>query len=167
MVTAAAPSRARQLVAEVRDPELPMITIADLGILRDVRVESSGHVVVDITPTYSGCPAMDVIRADVLTLLAEHGMADAEVRTVLAPAWSTDLITAAGHAALRRHGIAPPAPRREHHDRAGVVELSVTVRCPRCGSPDTEESARFGSTPCKGLWVCLVCREPFDHMKTL
>jgi ring-1,2-phenylacetyl-CoA epoxidase subunit PaaD len=150
----------RELVAAVPDPELPMITIDELGVLRDVRVEANGRVVVEITPTYSGCPAMDAIRADVLARLAEAGYDDAKVRLVLAPAWTTDWITEAGRAALRECGIAPPHP-------AGPVSLRLSVRCPRCGSPDTRELSRFGSTACKALWTCQACLEPFDHVKAL
>lgn len=150
----------RELVAAVPDPELPMITIDELGVLRDVRVEANGRVVVEITPTYSGCPAMDAIRADVLARLAEAGYDDAKVRLVLAPAWTTDWITEAGRAALRKYGIAPPHP-------AGPVSLRLSVRCPRCGSPDTRELSRFGSTACKALWTCQACLEPFDHVKAL
>lgn len=150
----------RAMVGTVPDPELPVITIEDLGVLRDVRIGPDGRVVVEITPTYSGCPAMDVIRADVLARLAECGYEDAEVRLVLAPAWSTDWISDAGRAALREHGIAPPHP-------AGPVSLTLSVRCPLCGSPDTREVSRFGSTACKSLWTCRSCLEPFDHVKAL
>jgi ring-1,2-phenylacetyl-CoA epoxidase subunit PaaD len=149
-----------ELVGAVPDPELPMITIDELGVLRDVRVEADGRVVVEITPTYSGCPAMDAIRADALARLAEAGYEDTEVRLVLAPAWTTDWITEAGRAALREYGIAPPHP-------AGPVPLRLSVRCPRCGSPDTRELSRFGSTACKALWTCQACLEPFDHVKAL
>lgn len=150
----------REIVATVPDPELPVVTIEQLGILRAVRVDDAGAVTVDITPTYSGCPAMDAIRADVVTALARNGVDDVEVRTVLAPAWTTDWITADGRAALEQHGIAPPHP-------AGTVALTLSVRCPHCGSPDTRELARFGSTACKALWVCRACQEPFDHVKAL
>ncbi len=152
----------REVVARVPDPELPVISIEDLGILRNVRVEPDGHVVVEITPTYSGCPAMDAIRADVLERLRAQGWDDAEVRMVLSPAWTTDWITPAGREALREYGIAPPGPRGE-----GPVPLALTVRCPRCGSPDTTEVSRFGSTACKSLWTCRACLEPFDHVKAL
>jgi ring-1,2-phenylacetyl-CoA epoxidase subunit PaaD len=160
MVTATLATDARTVAAAVPDPELPVVTIEDLGILRDVRVSDDGHVVVDITPTYSGCPAMDAIRADVLARLRDHGYDDAEVRLVLAPAWTTDWITESGRAALREHGIVPPHP-------SGPVALTLSVRCPRCGSPDTREVSRFGSTACKSLWTCRACLEPFDHVKAL
>lgn len=162
MIAAPTVGEVREVVARVPDPELPVISIADLGILRDVVVEPDGHVVVEITPTYSGCPAMDAIRDDVLDRLRAEGWDDAEVRMVLSPAWTTDWITPAGREALREYGIAPPGPRGE-----GPLPLTLTVRCPRCGSPDTTEVSRFGSTACKSLWTCRACLEPFDHVKAL
>ncbi|PSL01104.1 ring-1,2-phenylacetyl-CoA epoxidase subunit PaaD [Haloactinopolyspora alba] len=166
--TRTAEERARRVAADVPDPELPMLTIDDLGILREVHVDGSGHVDVDITPTYSGCPALEAIRADVLTRLDEHGMPDATVHVVLSPPWTTDRISADGIEKLRRHGIAPPGPAGgAHGDGRAPVPLALTVRCPRCGSPDTRELARFGSTACKALWVCGDCAEPFDHLKAL
>jgi ring-1,2-phenylacetyl-CoA epoxidase subunit PaaD len=148
-------------VGEVADPEVPVLTIADLGVLRGVRHEGD-EVVVTITPTYSGCPAMDLIRHEVeLTLRALH--VDGRVETVLSPAWTTDWMSEAGKAKLTEYGIAPPTGRRA----AGPVALSLTIRCPLCGSPDTSELSRFGSTSCKSLWRCNSCREPFDHFKVL
>jgi ring-1,2-phenylacetyl-CoA epoxidase subunit PaaD len=167
MVTATLATDARALVATVPDPELPVVTIEDLGVLRDVRVEDDGHVVVEITPTYSGCPAMEAIRADVLARLRAHGLDDAEVRLVLSPAWTTDWITDAGRAALREFGIAPPHPVDHATPARHAVALTLSVRCPRCGSPDTREVSRFGSTACKSLWTCRACLEPFDHVKAL
>lgn len=157
----------RAAVAAVVDPEIRVVTIDDLGILRSVEEDpATGRVVVTITPTYTGCPAMDVIRADVRRALAAAGHADAEVRTVLSPAWSTDWISDAGRAKLAAAGIAPPAPTRT--GPAGtVVPLTLSVRCPRCGSPETEQVSRFGSTACKALWRCRSCQEPFDHLKAL
>jgi ring-1,2-phenylacetyl-CoA epoxidase subunit PaaD len=144
----------------VRDPELRVVTIAELGLLRDVSVHE-GQVTVTITPTYSGCPAMDVIRADITEALHRDGYDDVEIATVLSPAWSTDWISPAGREKLAAAGIAPP-------DRASrTVRLSLAVRCPQCGSPDTEQLSRFGSTACKALWRCRACREPFDAIKAL
>jgi ring-1,2-phenylacetyl-CoA epoxidase subunit PaaD len=151
---------ARRIVARVVDPEVPVLTIDDLGILRDVTVSADGHVHVSITPTYSGCPAVDAIRADVVSALAAHGIDDVEVGLVLSPAWTTDWMSDAGKQKLLEYGITPPAPRG-----AGPVSLTLTMRCPLCGSPDTRELSRFGSTACKSLWVCNSCREPFDHFK--
>jgi ring-1,2-phenylacetyl-CoA epoxidase subunit PaaD len=164
MVTTHVPSvdEVREVVATVPDPELPVVSIADLGILRDVSVDGDGRIVVEITPTYSGCPAMDAIRADVLGRVHARGWRDAEVRMVLSPAWTTDWITPTGREALREFGIAPPGPRGD-----APVPLTLSVRCPRCGSPDTREISRYGSTACKALWACQRCLEPFDHVKAL
>jgi ring-1,2-phenylacetyl-CoA epoxidase subunit PaaD len=153
---------ARACVAAVLDPELPMLTIEDLGVLRDVRVEGDGFeatVHVTVTPTYAGCPAMDAIRADIEAAVhrALPGR-PVQVHTVLAPAWSSDDITDAGRAKLAAAGIAPPA-------RSASVPLELTIRCPQCGSPDTRELSRFGSTGCKALWACRACGEPFDSFK--
>jgi ring-1,2-phenylacetyl-CoA epoxidase subunit PaaD len=146
------------VAASVVDPEIRVLTIADLGVLRDVSVDGD-RVVVTITPTYSGCPAMDVIRTDIRRALAGAGYSDVEVRTSLSPAWSTDWISDAGRSKLAAAGIAPPG--------RAAVPLRLSVRCPRCGSPDTEELSRFGSTACKALWRCRACAEPFDHVKAL
>jgi ring-1,2-phenylacetyl-CoA epoxidase subunit PaaD len=146
---------ARSAAASVRDPEIRVLTIAELGILRDVAVRD-GHVTVTITPTYAGCPAMDVIRADIAAALHRAGYDDVEITTVLSPAWSTDWIDPAGLAKLAAAGIAPPGK---------TVRLSLSVRCPHCASPDTELISRFGSTACKALWRCRACREPFDAIK--
>jgi ring-1,2-phenylacetyl-CoA epoxidase subunit PaaD len=161
----------RAVVAAVPDPEVPVLTIDDLGILRGVAVREGGRVEVTITPTYSGCPAMDAIRADVTRALAEHGHSDVSVSMVLSPAWTTDWMTEEGRRKLLEYGIAPPgrAPHYGGHrdESAGPVALTLSVRCPQCGSPDTRELSRFGSTACKSLWVCNACREPFDHFKAL
>ncbi|MFI2650577.1 1,2-phenylacetyl-CoA epoxidase subunit PaaD [Micromonospora fulviviridis] len=155
----------RAAVAAVVDPEIRVITIDELGILRSVDQDpATGRVVVTITPTYTGCPAMDVIRADIRRALTAAGHPDAEVRTVYAPAWSTDWISERGRAKLAAAGIAPPAPAARG---GGVVPLTLAVRCPRCGSPETEQVSRFGSTACKALWRCRSCSEPFDHLKAL
>jgi ring-1,2-phenylacetyl-CoA epoxidase subunit PaaD len=154
-------SPAYAAVAAVVDPELRVVTIADLGILRDV-AERDGRVVVTVTPTYSGCPALAAIESDIRAALAAAGHPTAEVRTVLAPAWSTDMITEAGRAKLAAAGIAPPPG-----GGAGPVPLALSVRCPRCGSPDTAELSRFGSTACKALWRCRACAEPFEHVKAV
>ena len=167
MVSATSPAveRVRRVLADVTDPEIPVITIEDLGILRDVEVDGDA-VTVTITPTYSGCPAMDEIRADVVSALAARGWTDVTVRTVLHPAWTTDWMTEEGRRKLREFGIAPPA-RRD----GGPVLVPLGRRpagrpaCPQCGADDTEEVARFASTSCKSLWRCRSCREPFDHFK--
>ncbi|MBW8752038.1 MAG: phenylacetate-CoA oxygenase subunit PaaJ [Propionibacteriales bacterium] len=138
-----------------------MVTIEDLGILRDVRVDD-GTVHVTITPTYAGCPAMDAIRADIEAALPGEPVV---VHTVLAPAWSTDDITDAGRSRLAEAGIAPPGISTGSTNGRGLVALALSVRCPQCGSPDTRELSRFGSTACKALWVCNACAEPFDSFK--
>jgi ring-1,2-phenylacetyl-CoA epoxidase subunit PaaD len=157
---------AREVAAQVLDPELPVVTIEDLGILRDVTEDDQGRVHVQITPTYSGCPAMETIRHDLVEALSDAGYRHVSVEFVLSPAWTTDWLTDEARAKLTAYGVAPPAPR-SHAGDGGPVGLTLSVRCPQCGSPDTRESSRFGSTACKSLWVCQACREPFDHFKTL
>ena len=152
------------VAASVVDPEVPVLTIADLGVLRAVDVDAQGTVVVTITPTYSGCPAMEVIRSDVERALREAGVADVRVETVLSPAWTTDWMSDEGKAKLRDYGIAPPSAR---HHSSGPVAITLSLRCPQCDSPRTREVSRFGSTACKSLWVCEECREPFDHFKAI
>lgn len=154
--------QARAAAATVVDPELPMLTLADLGVLRDVAVEG-GRVVVTLTPTYTGCPAMETMRADVLVALGRVGVADAEVRTALSPAWTSDAISVDGRRKLAEHGIAPPGARRD-----GVVALglpAVPVPCPQCGSAETRELSHFGSTACKAIRTCPACGETFDQIK--
>jgi ring-1,2-phenylacetyl-CoA epoxidase subunit PaaD len=153
-----AAERVRALVAAVPDPEIPALTIEDLGILRDVRVDGRGAVVVEITPTYSGCPALAAIREDVERRLREQGHAEVEVRTVLSPAWTTDRISDEGRRKLAEEGIAPPPPAA-----AGI--RSPAVGCPQCGSADTHVLSRFASTPCQALLRCGSCLEPFPHFK--
>jgi ring-1,2-phenylacetyl-CoA epoxidase subunit PaaD len=155
-------ARASAAAGAVLDPEVPVLTIADLGVLRDVTVDAAGRVVVTVTPTYSGCPAMDVIRRDVEDAVHDAGFADVEVRTVLSPAWTTDWMTDHGRQALADYGIAPPQSRTS---KSGPILVSLSVRCPQCDSPDTRELSRFGSTACKSMWACNSCLEPFDHFK--
>ena len=169
MVTAAGLAAARAIASAVPDPELPMVTVADLGILRDVATEGD-RLVVTITPTYSGCPALSEIARDLRSRLAASGYAEITVRTALAPAWSSDWITAEGHRKLSAAGIAPPhaAPAR-----SGPVPLTLTARrhepvaCPRCGSELTTQTAAFGATACKALFRCESCREPFEYVKAI
>ncbi|NUO61828.1 MAG: phenylacetate-CoA oxygenase subunit PaaJ [Hamadaea sp.] len=141
----------------VLDPELRVVTIAELGVLRSARVLPDQTVRVEITPTYAGCPAMDAIREDIRSALTRVGHPEVEVVTVLSPPWSTDMITPSGRDALARAGIAPPT--------AGPVALTLSPVCPRCGSGRTEEISRFGPTACQSIWRCTSCLEPFDHVR--
>lgn len=157
------------LAGSVPDPELPVITLAELGVLRGVHVRGIGKVDVELTPTYTGCPAIETMTADIEQVLHERGMAEVSVRTVLSPAWSTDDISAEGRRKLAEFGIAPP---RLHStggpgNGGGAIPLTLSVRCPNCGSTDTELLSRFSSTACKALRRCVSCREPFDHFKEL
>jgi len=155
-------ARARAVAASVVDPEIPAVTIADLGILRDVVVDD-GRVIVRLTPTYSGCPAVVAIEIAVENALRDAGFTDVRIERVLSPPWTTDAITDVGREKLRRYGIAPPAAA------AGKRALFADeiVACPRCGSTHTERISEFGSTACKVLWRCETCREPFDYFKCL
>lgn len=156
-----------EVAATVVDPEIPVLTIEDLGVLRDVR-EADGRVTVDLTPTYSGCPAIDAMRDDVRSALTRAGYPEVEVRMVLSPAWTTDWMTPEGKRKLREFGIAPPnaaAPNASVSN--GRTALRMAVKCPRCDSLDTVEIARFGSTSCKALYQCRSCLEPFDFFKVL
>jgi ring-1,2-phenylacetyl-CoA epoxidase subunit PaaD len=157
--------RARRTAERVTDPELPMLTLADLGVLRDVEVVGDGHVVVEITPTYSGCPAMAAMRDDLVRELEGVGFDTVEVRVSLHPAWTTDWISPAGRAALAAAGISPPGPAPAHD---GPIPLTLRqVRCPQCDSPATELVSEFGSTACKAQYRCTSCLEPFDHVKEI
>nr|WP_156378972.1 1,2-phenylacetyl-CoA epoxidase subunit PaaD [Microbacterium sp. Root61] len=156
-----AATRVWEIVAAVPDPEVPVLTIEDLGVLRDVVLED-GRVMVTITPTYSGCPAMDAIRDDVVIALTHAGYGEVDVRLVLSPAWTTDWMSESGKEKLRVYGIAPPTGRAAVR---GPIRLQLAVKCPRCGSLDTKEVTRFGSTSCKALHECRACLEPFEHFK--
>jgi ring-1,2-phenylacetyl-CoA epoxidase subunit PaaD len=161
MVTATTVTeRAREVAASVCDPEVPVLTIADLGVLRDVAVDAE-RVTVTITPTYSGCPAVDAIRDDIILALTDAGFDDVDVKLTLSPAWTTDWMTDAGKRKLTEYGIAPPTGRAA----VGPIKLALAVKCPRCGSLATREVTRFGSTACKALYECRACLEPFDHFK--
>ncbi|MFP3461296.1 1,2-phenylacetyl-CoA epoxidase subunit PaaD [Arthrobacter globiformis] len=165
-----AEQKAWAVAATVCDPEIPVLTIEDLGILRSVDLFDDGGPVpavqVTITPTYSGCPAMDAIRDDLKKAFHKEGYPSVHVELVLAPAWTTDWMTESGKAKLREYGIAPPTGRAAL-DHNGPVRLSLAVKCPQCSSLNTKELTRFGSTSCKALYVCQDCKEPFDYFKVL
>ena len=156
--------RAWEAAAAVPDPEIPVITVADLGILRDVKLDEDGKAVAVITPTYSGCPAMMFIEMQIVRALAEAGFLEARVETVLSPPWTTDWLTDEGREKLREYGIAPPQGASTSK-RALFGETAVA--CPRCGSGETERVSEFGSTPCKAHYRCRACAEPFDYFKCL
>ena len=157
-----------EVASTVVDPELPMLTLADLGVLREVEVRGDA-VVVAITPTYSGCPAMATMRDDLVRRLQEEGYDDVQVRVALDPAWTTDWITAEGRAALAEAGISPPgpAPRRDGPVALQLAPTRRAVRCPRCDSADVALTSEFGSTACKAMYQCRSCLEPFDHVKEI
>jgi len=171
--------RAWDIASTVCDPEIPVLTIEDLGILRGVRVTSteatgthdggpaSTAVEVTITPTYSGCPAMDAIGDDLRKAFEREGYARVHVNLVLSPAWTTDWMTESGKAKLEEYGIAPPSGMAAAGGHSGPVRLSLAVKCPQCSSLNTKELTRFGSTSCKALFVCQDCKEPFDYFKVL
>ena len=152
--------RAWDIASRVVDPEIPVLTIADLGVLREVTVTDDG-IEVAITPTYSGCPAMNMIALEIQLALEHAGIRNGKVRTVLSPAWTTDWMSEDGRRKLREYGIAPPQARSSRRALFGVER----VACPQCGSNDTEVLSEFGSTSCKALWRCKACREPFDYFK--
>ncbi|MCL4766724.1 MAG: phenylacetate-CoA oxygenase subunit PaaJ [Hyphomicrobiaceae bacterium] len=156
--------RAYEAAAGVRDPEIPVLTIADLGILHDVSIGPGGRIDVVILPTYSGCPAMGIIQIEVETALARAGFAHANVRLSHSPPWSTDRMSDEGREKLRACGIAPPS---RGAGKRSLFETGEEVACPRCGSPGTERISEFGSTACKALWRCTSCREPFDYFKCI
>jgi ring-1,2-phenylacetyl-CoA epoxidase subunit PaaD len=151
------------LLETVSDPEIPVLSVIDLGIVRDVLLDDSGHPEVVITPTYSGCPAMNTIEVNIRAVLQEHGYDPVKVTTVLSPAWTTDWMTQAGRRKLKAYGIAPPEPGQV--DKHALFGEDKQVECPRCGSRNTKMIAQFGSTACKSLYKCEDCLEPFDYFK--
>ncbi len=160
-----------QLVGNIPDPEIPVVTLRDLGILKSVEVEE-GRLVVRITPTYSGCPAIEAIQSEVRKVLNEEGWSSAQVRLELAPAWTTDWITTEGRRKLKAYGIAPPSHCADVGNsvlsQENVLQFNAPlkgIRCPLCESANTEQLSRFGSTPCKALYRCKACGEPFDYFK--
>lgn len=153
----------RNILEQVSDPEIPVLTITDLGIVREVRLDISGQLEVVITPTYSGCPAMNMIEVNIRAVLQEAGYDPVTITTVLSPAWTTDWMTENGKKKLKAYGIAPPEPGNV--DKHALFQDDKKVECPRCSSRNTEMIAQFGSTACKSLYRCLDCLEPFDYFK--
>ncbi|SFD95107.1 ring-1,2-phenylacetyl-CoA epoxidase subunit PaaD [Actinopolyspora alba] len=167
---------AAEVAESVTDPELPMLTLADLGVLREVTVTDTGGVVVTITPTYSGCPALTEMRTDLHRGLTEAGYTDVRIRTELSPPWSSSWITERGRRKLAEHGIHPPDERSNapaaRDTGGGPVPLTLEpprreIRCPRCDSNATERTSEFSATACKALYRCLDCREPFEYFKEI
>lgn len=147
-----------QLLSEIADPEIPVVSIQEIGMLQDVRMTETGCEVI-ITPTYTGCPAMGIIEADIKALLDKHGISFT-VKLVYHPVWTTDRITEAAKEKMKQYGIAPPV-----HSGCDVASAEAHIACPQCGSSDTEQISRFGSTACKALYKCNDCKEPFEYFK--
>jgi len=151
------------LIGEIPDPEIPVLTLTDLGIIKDIEVKSD-ETVVTITPTYIGCPAMKVFEDDILAKLNKNGFGNVSVKTVLSPAWSTDWMSEEGKRKLKEYGIAPPVGTA---DKSALQFESKNIECPQCNSTNTEMISQFGSTPCKSLYKCKDCLEPFDYFKCI
>ncbi len=157
-------NRVKNILENVTDPEIPVLTIEDLGIIRDVKVDENERVTVVITPTYSGCPAMDTIEDDIRSALVEAGY-EVDVKTILDPPWTTEWMSENGKRKLEEYGIAPP--NAESSDKRVLFGKAPEVRCPHCKSKNTSQISQFGSTPCKSLYKCSDCMEPFDYFKCI
>ncbi|HXT15127.1 MAG TPA: 1,2-phenylacetyl-CoA epoxidase subunit PaaD [Gemmatimonadaceae bacterium] len=164
---AALPSREElfEILDDVKDPEVPVLSVVELGIVRDAVATQDG-VTITITPTYSGCPAMHEIEAAIRGAFEERGLGPVHVRTTYAPAWTTDWIGPAARAKLEAYGIAPPGPA-QHDDVIQLHRRAPAVRCPFCASSNTERKSEFGSTACKSIWFCRECRQPFEEFKAI
>lgn len=170
VLRAAPVDHAWSVLHTVLDPEVPALSLCDLGIVRDVHASDDGALEVTLTPTYSGCPATEQIEQDVVTALTQAGLGPVRIKLQRAPAWTTDWISDEGRRKLRDYGIAPPGPVQA--GAAVPIRLvrrtpAVAVECPRCASPNTERLSAFGATACKALYRCLACHEPFEHFKPL
>ena len=152
------------LLEEVHDPEVPVLTVIDLGIIRKVELKGDSKPVITITPTYSGCPAMDVISMSIRMKLLEHGFQNPEMKTVLSPAWTTDWMSERGKQKLKAYGIAPPNAKQLVCE-PGLFQQEESIQCPHCNSYNTRMISQFGSTACKALYKCNDCQEPFDYFK--
>lgn len=153
------------VLSEIPDPEIPVISITDLGVIRDVKITGESSIELKITPTYSGCPAMQQIEDDVRKKLQENGFVDIKIQTIYSPPWTTDWINDAAKDRLREYGIAPPEHTTE--DKSWLTGKEKTIRCPRCKSSHTKLISQFGSTACKALYQCQDCLEPFDYFKCI
>ncbi len=151
-----------QILEQVKDPEIPVLTVIDMGIIREINL-SGDQLEVVITPTYSGCPAMNMIEVDIKAVLQESGFQNVKVTSVLSPAWTTDWLSEEGRKKLKAYGIAPPAESSK--DKNALFQDEKKVQCPQCDSFDTQLVSQFGSTPCKALYKCNNCLEPFDYFK--
>ena len=168
--TSAVPRTRDQILAvldTVMDPEVPVLSVRELGIVRDVLVDDRGGVTVIVTPTYSGCPAIRVIEHDILAALAGAGFADAKVRTTYSPPWTTDWIPESAKAKLKAYGIAPPGAIAENGGLVQLMRARTAPACPYCDSRDTEIRSEFGSTACKSVCWCRSCRQPFEEFKAI
>jgi ring-1,2-phenylacetyl-CoA epoxidase subunit PaaD len=154
------------ILDHVMDPEVPVLSVRELGIVRDVEVDSAGRVTVTVTPTYSGCPAILVIEQDIVSAIRDAGYSDVRVATTYAPAWTTDWISAEARAKLKAYGIAPPGPA-EHGDLVQLLRRRSAAQCPYCDSYETELRSEFGSTACKSVCWCRSCRQPFEEFKSI
>lgn len=152
------------ILEEVSDPEIPVLSVMDMGIIRNIEIAQDGAVAITITPTYSGCPAMDAIAFDIRMKLLAAGIKKIDIKHTLSPAWTTDWMTASGRKKLLEYGIAPPALQRNRIDKL-LFDAAPEVACPRCQSTDTKLLSEFGSTACKSLYQCEDCKEPFDYFK--
>ena len=154
-----------QLLEQVCDPEVPVLTIVDLGVVRRVQIISQNHIAIDLTPTYTGCPAMDVIEKDIRKVLLKNDFETIDINTILSPSWTTDWLSEHGKQKLKQYGIAPPID--ETADKTTLMGNKTAIQCPKCHSDNTEIISRFGSTACKALHRCKDCLEPFDYFKCL
>lgn len=166
-MTRTLPSREElfEILDAVKDPEVPVLSIVELGIVRDATADDRGATIT-ITPTYSGCPAMHEIEQEIRRTLDAHGIAPVEIRTTYTPAWTTDWIGERARAKLEAYGIAPPGPA-DTNELVPLRRRASTVRCPYCKSPNTEQKSVFGSTACKAIWVCRDCKQPFEEFKAI
>jgi ring-1,2-phenylacetyl-CoA epoxidase subunit PaaD len=155
------------ILDEVMDPEVPVLSVRELGIVRDVEIDVDGAVTVVVTPTYSGCPAIQVIEQDIVSALDLAGYSNARVRTSYAPAWTTEWISGEARAKLKAYGIAPPTARAESGGLVQLLRARPATQCPYCDSYETELRSEFGSTACKAIWWCRGCRQPFEEFKAL